>query len=576
MPLPPPPDDDDDGFDDDASFVNDRFDVPPPGAIDPVAAPTGGYGADPYGVDPYTAEPVLVEEGQNVPSSYNVRNILLLALGGFVLLLIAFVWSLDRNDRQAQADPEVQTAFDGSPGAGAPDALLGASSQPADDDLAALLNDPSVANGGNGGYGAYSEPAPPPPSYSSASYSDPAPQASPSDGQASSSGGFTGPREPTYYDRRREVYYASLGLGSREAIGARGAAPAGYYGADGAQSFAQGGYAPAGYGTGAAGPDAYGAYGSGNGQSGYGPEGYGASGLTLASAAAGAGANRPPASGSSRSLGPPSLAPPSGVRQAATSANAPFAPFTLAQGTLVPVVLETAVSSDIQGVFIARTVEDVYDRTRRHVLIPRGSQVVSSYQGAEVIGDRLQASASRLNLPDGRSVDFGGTGLFDSQGRVGLRDRVDRHTASRIGAGALLTLVGVGASVAQRRANRDVILVPNADGTVTQVPVGNDIENEVYSRGAQGAQQAISERAGRVINRPNTITLRPGLRGTLILQQDVDMRQPYYPNAGGVPVGRSPFDTRVPRPSPVSSGTRTAAAPTGGGAPTRAASARRP
>lgn len=575
MPLPPPPDDADDGFDD-ASFVNDRFDVPPPGAIDPVAPATGGYGADPYGVDPYTAEPVLVEEGQNVPSSYNVRNILLLAMGGFVVLLIAFVWSLDRQDEQARAEPEAQTAFDGSPGAGAPDALLGASSQPADDDLAALLNDPSVANGGNGGYGAYSEPSPPPPSYSSASYSDPAPQASTSDGQASSGGGgFTGPREPTYYDQRREIYYASLGLGSREAIGARGAAPAGYYGAGGAQSSAQGGYAPAGYGPGTGAPNAYGAYGPDGGQGGYGPEGYGASGLTLASAASGSGANRPPAGGSARRPGPPSLAPPSGVRQAATSANAPFAPFTLAQGTLVPVVLETAVSSDIQGVFIARTVEDVYDRTRRHVLIPRGSQVVSSYQGAEVIGDRLQASASRLNLPDGRSVDFGGTGLFDSQGRVGLRDRVDRHTASRIGAGALLTVVGVAASVGQRRANRDVILVPNADGTVTQVPVSDDIQNEVLSRSAQGAQQAIAQQAGRVINRPNTITLRPGLRGTLILQQDVDMRQPYYPNAGGVPVGRSPFDTRVPRPSPVSGGTRTAAAPAAG-ASTRAASARRP
>lgn len=558
-----PPDDADDEFDD-PSFVNDRFEEP--------AAPTRGvpadpYGAEPYGADPYEVEDVIIDDSQNVPNSYNVRNILLLATGLFVVLLAAFLWSISDPNNPDEVIEVVPTTADGSLGASAPADLLGAGSPPPEDDLAALLNDPNVANGGSGAYGTYSD-APP---RTTSTYSEPADpyetQASPDpDGGASVSAGPAGPREPSYYDRRREAYYAALGLGSRESIGARGAAAA------------QGGYDEYGnYSPSGAGQGGFGSAGQG----GYGGNGAGGNGLTLASAQLGQGGQAgsqaggaSSGSGAARRPGPPNLAPSSSFRQATTAANAPFAPFTLAQGTLVPVVLETAVSSDIQGVFIARTVEDVYDRTRRHVLIPRGSQVVSSYQNAEAVGDRLQAEASRLNLPDGRSVDFGGTGLFDSQGRQGLRDRVNRHTASRVGAGALLTIVGIASSVGQRRAERDVILVPNADGSVTQVPVGTDVQNEAISRAGQGAERAISQRADRVLNRPNTILLRPGLRGTLILQQDVDMRRPYYDAGGSVPVGRSPFDARRPRPSPAE--TRTASTPRTPqpGAPTRTSAGR--
>ncbi len=533
MPATPPPHDD--GFDDDPAFVNDRFGDP----VDPYATGSADpYAADPYANDPYVAEAVIVEDPQNVPSSYNVRNIVLLASGLTLLLFAALIWSLSRSDdpQMARDEQNRQDALDQTTGATAPDAILTAQGAPADD-LSALLNDPNVANGGPGGYGAYSEPAAPQ-TYSS--YSEPAPAApAPTPEVATVSdggGGFSGPREPTYYDRRREAYYAALGLGSRESIGEQ----------PGTAGYGQAGYGSAGQGD---------LYGAGGGQGDVSP-----GSLTLAGAS-GAGARQPAGQNagqgggqstgqSARRAGPPSLPPNSSYRQAGTSANAPFAPFTLAQGTLIPVVLETAVNSELEGVFIARTVEDVYDRTRRHVLIPRGSQVVSSYANAEAIGDRLQAAANRLNLPDGRSVDFSDTGVFDLQGRSGLRDRVNRHTASRLSAGALLTIVGVASAVGQRRASRDVILVPNADGSVTQVPVGDDIRNEAISRGTQGAQQAISERATRIINRPNTIILRPGLRGTLILQQDVDMRRPYYDDGGAVPRGPSPFDTRRPRPSP--------------------------
>ena len=485
-----------------------------------------GFGAHALSADPFEAEPVLADDEQNQPNSYNVRNILLLATGGFVLLLGAFLLSVgggsDDESRLAVADGAGQVAPDALP----PDLMSGPQLRPGEmppqgDDLSSLLNDPQVANGGAGGYDTYGDAPPAPRS----SYQDPGPQ----QGGGGGASQAQRQREPSYLDERKEAFFATLGLPSRRSVRTREDVPQGSYGPNGYG-------AP--YGTPAAqmaydDPQAYGDASQG---------GYG--GPTLASATTGGSVRRPP--------GPPQLAPSgasAGFRQAGTSANLPFTPFTLAQGTLIPVVLETSVDSDNEGLLIARTVEDVYDRTRRHVLIPRGSQIVSTYPSLEGYGDRVEAQASRLNLPDGRSVDFGQANLYDSQGRRGLTGDVNHHSASRYGAGALLTIAGVAAGVTGRRADRSgSILIQGSDGQIRQVPIGDDIRNESVARGTQSAQATLNQSAQRTINRPNTVVLRAGLRGTVVLQEDIDMVRPYYDSGGLVPVGASPFDNRNLRP----------------------------
>ena len=481
-------DPDDDGFDDDpfADYQDERV----------------GAGRADEAADPFDVEPVLDgEDLQNTPNSYNVRNIVLIASGGFVLVLVAFLFSLGGSDDpgRLQVNGEAtRLPVEATPPdiTQRPDAYPTA---PANDDLTALLEDPALSAGG---YGTYTSTEPPPP------------QTRPRSAPAASAGD----RPPTYRELRREAFLAALGR-STARTGSPGEAPA----------TAPGG----GYVVDEAG-NVYALAGGGLGDGG------------LVQPAVQRAPSAPAAAGAT-----------AGMRQATTQAQPRFSTSTLAQGTLVNVVLETAVHSDTPGLVTFRTTEDVYDRHRRAVLVPRGSQVVAQTGG--VMGDRLLVDAIRLNLPDGRSVDFSEAALHDAQGRMGLADLVDRHTLSRVGAGALQAATGVASTVAGRRAGRSTVVFRNPDGTTSEVPIGDDVEDEALRRGTGGAERAVQSATERALSRPNTVRLRPGLRAVVVFRDDVDLGAPYYPG-GAVPVGRSPFDVRPPA-------TRRAGVPAQPGAP---------
>ena len=481
----------DDAFDDsfDDSFGD--FDGAPDDLRDDPFADVrdDAYAAD--GTDPFDLEPVLDDEDfQNTPNSYNVRNIVLIASGGFVLVLVVFLFSMGGEGAEAgrlQMEAGAGVPMEATP----PDlSLRPVQADPGlapDDDLSMLLEDPALAQGG---YGSYTSTAPAPqPRRSAAS--------------------TPGDRPPSYRELRREAYLAALGR-QRALAGTPPQAPAG---------LEQGGYVVDAAGNvlqiapGYAAPTA-GANGTLQ------PAAQWSGGVAAASGESGA------------------------MRQAGTRAQPRFSPFTLAQGTLVNVVLETAVQSDTPGLVTFRTTEDVYDRHRRYVLVPRGSQITAMTD--EVVGDRLLIDASRLNLPDGRSVDFARAALHDAQGRLGLTDEVDRHTLSRVGAGALQAAAGVGAAVAGRRVARQTVVIRNPDGSVSEVPIADDVQDEAVYRGTRGGERAVYSATQSALTRANTIRLNPGLRAVVVFHDDVDLGGPYY-EAGQVPAGRSPYDVRPQR-----------------------------
>jgi len=258
--------------------------------------------------------------------------------------------------------------------------------------------------------------------------------------------------------------------------------------------------------------------------------------------------------------GPPARARQEGPRIAV---QGPFPPYTIAKGTLVPIVLESSVNSDVGGMIIARTTTDVYDRTRQHILIPRGSEIISDYGSAAAVGqNRLDVAASRLNLPDGRYVDFEDAAAYDPTGRV------DRHLLGKFGSIAVLSLTGVAVSVASGNTRgSDVIVFEGSDGRTVEIPIDNVYRSpeDIAAQHIIGEiNRVISKEMDRVLNRPNTIKLRSGLRGVLILGDDVDMVRPYYEgNLEPDPFGYSPLDVRpgyapqVPPPPLVPTGPST-------------------
>lgn len=119
-------------------------------------------------------------------------------------------------------------------------------------------------------------------------------------------------------------------------------------------------------------------------------------------------------------------------------------------GTMIRLVLETGIKSDLPGLVQARVRSPVYDSvTGREILIPSGSTVIGEYQSDLGYGqERVGIAWQRLILPNGKSIMLGGVPGTDAGGHGGVSDQVDRRTGRIVGVAALSTVLATGAGVA--------------------------------------------------------------------------------------------------------------------------------
>ena len=153
---------------------------------------------------------------------------------------------------------------------------------------------------------------------------------------------------------------------------------------------------------------------------------------------------------------------------------------TVAQGAMIPAVLETALNSDLPGFARAVVSRDVRSFDGRTVLIPRGSRVIGQYRSAAALGaSRAFVIWTRILRPDGASVQIGSSGT-DELGRAGLAGKVDRHFFERFGGSVLLSVITAG--------------VNSISGTPsTQVVIGSSQDASALASSASAfAPQAIS------------------------------------------------------------------------------------
>ena len=143
-------------------------------------------------------------------------------------------------------------------------------------------------------------------------------------------------------------------------------------------------------------------------------------------------------------------APAPAPRRHRATLEAPLSPFEIKEGTLIPALLETAISSDLAGGVRARITRDVFDsRTQRHLLIPKGSTLIGSSEGAAAVGrNRLAVAWERVILPDGRSLPLAAWETKDGEGAGGVRAGVDRHLLRVFSGAMMVSLIGAGVQVA--------------------------------------------------------------------------------------------------------------------------------
>lgn len=136
---------------------------------------------------------------------------------------------------------------------------------------------------------------------------------------------------------------------------------------------------------------------------------------------------------------------------------------TVAQGTLIPAVLETAFNSTSPGLARAIVSRDVRGFDGTKVLIPRGSRLIGQY-GADVSSGQKRAliTWTRLVRPDGMMIALDSPAT-DTLGRGGVEAHVNSHFFERFLGAILRTTVDVGGAIATRAVTGPfVVAVPGA------------------------------------------------------------------------------------------------------------------
>jgi type IV secretory pathway VirB10-like protein len=191
-------------------------------------------------------------------------------------------------------------------------------------------------------------------------------------------------------------------------------------------------------------------------------------------------------------------------------------PYVLYEGTILPAVLTSEITSDLPGLVTATLHSPVYDSpSGHHLLLPPGTRALGRYDSEVAHGDsRLFVAWHRLILPDGRFFEIPPSAAVDIRGASGLADRTNRHLGRAFTSTVLLSILGAGAQLSQPATYSDAYRPPSA-GQV--------------AAGAAGEQ--IAHLSTRLLERDlqvkPTLTIRPGTAFGIVLQTDLAFPAPY-------------------------------------------------
>lgn len=188
------------------------------------------------------------------------------------------------------------------------------------------------------------------------------------------------------------------------------------------------------------------------------------------------------------------------------AARLPNQHLIVAQGTAIPCVLETAMSSDVAG-FVSCVVErDVMSDSGQVVLMEKGTQIVGEYRGNVRRGSRrMFVLWGRAKTPTGVIVALASPAT-DALGRSGFDGEIDSHFFERFGGALLLSIVGDAGQIAATQLSQADIQV-------------NSIQRSGQSAAAIATEQSI--------NIPPTLTKNQGERVSVFVARDLDFSSVY-------------------------------------------------
>src|SRR3954470_19433605 len=194
--------------------------------------------------------------------------------------------------------------------------------------------------------------------------------------------------------------------------------------------------------------------------------------------------------------------PIEGVR----AARLPNLHLVVTQGTAIPCVLETAMSSDVPG-FVSCVIErDVMSDSGQVVLMEKGTQVVGEYRGqVRRAAKRMFVLWSRAKTPTGVIVNLASPAT-DALGRSGFNGAIDTHFWERFGGALLLSIVADGSQIAGRQLSN------------------SDIEIRSSQSAGSNAAAIATEQS---INIPPTLNKNQGELVSIFVARDLDFSTVY-------------------------------------------------
>lgn len=120
-----------------------------------------------------------------------------------------------------------------------------------------------------------------------------------------------------------------------------------------------------------------------------------------------------------------------------------LSPYEIKTGSVIPGVLISGINSELPGMIIGQTSDNVYDSaTGKHLLIPQGTRLVGTYSAGVQYGQsRALVAWNRIVFPDGQTLNIEAMNGTDQAGYAGFEDKVDNHYLRIFGSALLISII---------------------------------------------------------------------------------------------------------------------------------------
>ncbi|MCW5589667.1 MAG: type IV secretion system protein VirB10 [Legionellales bacterium] len=182
----------------------------------------------------------------------------------------------------------------------------------------------------------------------------------------------------------------------------------------------------------------------------------------------------------------------------------------ITRGTLIGCALQTRIDSDVSGMVVCYTTENVYSDNGRVILIDKGSKITGQYENGLQLGQaRIFVAWQRLETPNGVIIDLNSPGT-DPLGGAGIPGYVDEHFWQRFGSAIFLSVLQDAGQIASNLSTR-------ANGNTT-ISFGNT---------SQATQDLASDELQRSISIKPTLYKHQGDRIAIYVARDLSFEAVY-------------------------------------------------